>query len=76
MKRSLAFIPPVVSRPIFSFKGLEGVARRRLINLAEILIAVWQYEIRLERSLMREGEMGKDGSNFWLKFPGAAVVTR
>ena len=54
MKRSLAFIPPVVSRPIFSFKGLEGVARRRLINLAEILIAVWQYEIRLERSLMRE----------------------
>ena len=72
MKRSLAFIPPVVSRPIFSFKGLEGVERRRLINLlVEILIAVWQYEIRLERSLMREAgtsggwrEMGKDGSNF------------
>ena len=71
MKRSLVFIAPVVSRPIYSFKGLEGVARRRLINLAEILIAVWQYEIRLERSLMREAgtsggwrEMGKDGRNF------------
>ena len=61
MIRSLAFIPIGCLTPYFQFqRSLAGVARRRLINLAEILIAVWQNEIRLGRSLMSEA-----GGNKW-----------